>query len=424
MNRRGGPGRQGLQLSAAMGVSQVLVAVAYAVAARNTSPGELGLTLSIVAMSAVLASLTDFGQNSYLTREVARGTIENDSMYRRLVQKMLLTAIFGVLLASVFSGFSLPRWQDFPSPIVAVGLLIMTSLSQCAQVPVRAHGKAGTLSLGLLMDRLTFLAGVVAGSFWGINGSKALVAGLLLGLLSNTAVSLVAAFRDEASRPTTVRAVTPGHTRLWKGAWNGTRGYGFATAVAASQQLDTPLLGLSSGASAAGEYGAVSRWTLPLTLPASALVQVGVAHTAAQSSAASALRLMAKSWWLLALGLAASLAVVPLASLLTALLLGEQYAGAAPVLTILAFAAIPSLVNQPLAMVLQTRGFEFGVSLMLGVGLVVRLGSCLLIGALLGSLAAAIGVLVQQMLLLVGLVLVLSRVIKSEGRSIPVESVR
>jgi len=414
LRRFSGLTSQTIQVTLGLAVSQLVVAVAYVIGARATVPVELGLLVSAIAISSVAAGLVDFGLGAYLIREVAGGRTTNASMYVRLWQRLLSAGVGSALL--LLAGVAAVALTDFSGKFVAWVALIFVStlLMQSAQVPLRAHGYMGWVSLASLLDRLVFLLIVWALTSNGVSGEIAILFGLAAGLLVDSAFCYFL----------NCRLVSAGNSRLlvgrttdWFGAWKGSRGYGFAAVLGSAQQLDVVVLGMAGGPGAAGSYGAVSRWTAPLLLPSTALTQVGMAHAPKADSTFLALLNFRRVAWIIVLAMSAAILVSIFSKPIADTILGPAYKDSAQIFAVLAASIIPTLFAQPLSMVLQSRGREDHVAWILGLGLAIRLTLCFALGLYYGGTAAAFAVLAQQTVILAILMGLVGRVLIHEHRA-------
>lgn len=408
---------QAIQVTMVLAFSQLLVAVAYAIGARATVPSALGISLSAIAIASVAAALVDFGLSAFLIREVASGRCDNAAMYSRLCQRLLSAGLVGTVLltSGVLVLISVAADWEF---LLWIGLIFASSLVlQTAQVPLRAHGMLGLISIATVLDRLIFLSATWGLIAMGVGGELAIPLGLAAGMAFDSAFCFVSNVRRIPSGLKPRGRVRVGPPSVWFTAWRGTRGYGIAAVLGSAQQLDVTILGFSGGAAAAGAYGAVSRWTTPLLLPSTALTQVGMAHAPKADSTRLALWGLRRVAWILVLAVIASLLVAGFAGTIAPAILGTQYEDSSAIFTVLALSIIPTLFAQPLSMVLQSRGKEGKVAWILGLGLVLRLTTCLLLGAQFGGLAAAWGVTIQQAVILLILVALVLKVVVIEGKN-------
>lgn len=402
-----------------MGASQVMVAVAYLISARHSDPASLGIVLSTFAVGAVAAGILDFGQASFLIRERASGRLTGEDLLRKTLQKLTVTATLSalvVLLSLVLAVLAKSLYTVGIQGAVAGIVMLVTVLAQSFQVPLRARGQMLWVSASMVANRTVFLALVAILTAFDVGGAVALVVGLVAGMLTDCVASALTLWRTGNKAWRIGFSMRHLRASQLQGAWHGTSGYGLAAVVGSAQQLDVTLLAAVGGAATAGEYGAVSRWTSPLIMPSTALSQTGVLYAATARSMKESLRRLSHAISLLSIPIAGCVVVAVYAKQLTPLLLGEQYASSGLAFQILAIAVIPTILAQPLAMILQTRDREKTVSGILSVALILRLGGSVLLVGTLGAVAASIAVLLQQMFIFIALCTIAAALMRSESR--------
>lgn len=407
---KGIPIRSTLSTSGGMAAAQVILAVGYSIAARAAGPAEFGQSLSAIAIGAAAAGLLDFGLTALQTRELASGRSSSSDVAAKLVDRLIVGAL--IALAANVVNLLLP----VPSPVVlaASAVALGTLGVQFVQVPLRASGRMHLVALATVTDKLAFGLVVVALISVGVGGAMAVVLGVLAGLLTDVCCCLI------ALGPRHLRRVfgigRRGRPRRWMRGWRGASGYGLAGLVSSLQPLDVPLMSVAGGPLAAGVYGAVSRWTTPLLLPASAIAQVGVAHAAAAGSTRAALASLRRVAWIVGAAAVASVAIAIFAKPLTVLVLGVAYEGSSDALRVLALATIPTLLAQPLVMIVESRKRERSVALALLASLLVRLGTVWVFAPSLGGVAGAVAVLAQQTLTFIFVARTAANLLRVEGR--------
>ena len=87
---RRGVGTQAMALAASTGIAQILVAVIYVVAARDSAPAQYGLIVAAIALGVVAAGFLDFGTNTLWVRELATGRMSAEQFGARLLGKLLI----------------------------------------------------------------------------------------------------------------------------------------------------------------------------------------------------------------------------------------------------------------------------------------------------------------------------------------------
>ncbi|WP_146069474.1 hypothetical protein [Cryobacterium sp. Y11] len=337
-------------------------------------------------------------------------------MYIRLWQRLLSASIIGVVVLAAAITVLLLMGGDLRFAGWAALIFYSTLLMQSAQIPLRARGLMGWVSLIMIFDRLVFLAVILALTALGVGGEVAIPIGLASGITLDAFLCFLSNRRMVPARDGSGMRIHVGHPKRWFLAWRGATGYGVAAVLGSAQQLDMSILGFSSGPAAAGSYGAVSRWTTPLLLPSTALTQVGMAHAPKAASTRLTLWEFRRVVWILILAMVGAIGVAHYSDFIAPAILGTQYAGSSPIFALLALSIIPTLFAQPLSMILQSRGEEVHVAWVLGGGLAIRLSTCFVLGASLGGLAGAWGVLLQQSFILVVLILVIAKVLVREAK--------
>lgn len=393
------PGVQTIMLAMATGLSQVITALISILVARDVTTSALGLATVAMSMAMMLVGVLDFGSNQLWLRDFARDQTLRDEMSDRLMGKLAVTGAVAAVALAVFllvPGLSL--WWS--APIYGFWMQV----EQTVQVPLRARGKVPTVALSMFVNRLVALVAVVGLGMLGM-GAMRLVLALALGSLAACVQLWFAGARQDMAL----------HLRR-KSPWKGAQHFGVYTLSNNLQALDAPLLGIMATNSAVGLYGAVNRWTAPITLLGSAFSSASVPHVAAAGSLIRGWRAIKKSAVLLVGALVATALTALLAKPVVHLLLGPGYDGAAPVLQILAVAMGVVIFNQPAAMLLQSTGHERAVSLALPVSLAIQLGAIVLLAPHFGAVGASLAMLLAQLTMAAFLAFTLMRVLRHERR--------
>jgi O-antigen/teichoic acid export membrane protein len=369
-------GGQAIALAATTGVAQLVTALLYVLTAKSAPPSEFGLTVSAIAVGTTAVGILDFGTNSYWVRELAARRMDATVLGRRLASKLFYSAA-ALLLWSVTTGLILPS----ASLWVAGPVAMATILSQSFQVPLRGLGRGDLVAGSVLVDKMTGGLAFFALLILGVPAVSALWLGVVVGGVASAAICWRLA--PPAKRPML-------RLRTRTNPWSESGHYGVANVALTAQSLDIPLLTMMAGAGAGGIYAAVSRWTQPMSLLASAFASASAPHIAGASTAAEAWRIARKSIWLLGLGVLCCLATAIFAPLLVEFLIGSRYAGSADVLRILAVAAVFSVINQPLFVFLQARGLDKPIAAITVGAILVQLTLIVLVSPILGATGAAI----------------------------------
>lgn len=364
-------------------VSQALTAVAYLVAARATSPSGYGVVVAAIAVALSVSGFADFGSNALMVRELARSRTFLPEAKRRLWTKVLLmlaAALLGLI------GVVITETAAYVSLVVVLAFSTATSLTFYAFA--RGLHRSDLVAVASVVDRSIMLAGVAAAIAAGVEISVALPGALVVGSTGGVLCLL-------CLLPAELRPGAPSLHLL--NPWRGALSFGVASVAGSLQTLDTAVLGAQGGAVAAGEYGAVSRWTQPVGVLATAYASAAAPFFASAKTGAQAVREGLRSAWWLMLGSCVAFITAVFSDELVELLLGDAYAGSGPVLMWLSLGVALAVWNQPAAVLLQARGLDAKVALVRLVMSVLYLGAIFAIAPEHGALGVAWCFLVLQM---------------------------
>lgn len=403
-----------LALTASLAFGQLLVAVAYALAARSAPVELFGQTAAVIASAAVLSGVVDFGLASFLLRELASGRMVGTEARARLIGRLALIGCATIVAIASAIAVSAAFSGSLVQPVITACVLIVGTIAmQSAQVKLRARGRLTSVAIATVVDRAALLGTVVVGINLGVPVLILLPVAITTGLVADTLICLFLSRTSPLPRPLALRHVLS--PKSWTASWRGTRAFGAASLTSSLQQIDVTLLAALGGASATGEYGAVSRWTLPLTLPSTAVTQTEASATASAANTMQAIRALGSHGWIYLVSVAASVLVACFATPIASFVLGSSYRESGLVLTVLAVGVIPTVFAQPLSMLLQNRGQDSFVAYVLAFGLALRLACVITLASGFGALAAAWAVLVQQSIVLIVLAWKVVRLARSEN---------
>ncbi|MBB1196218.1 MULTISPECIES: lipopolysaccharide biosynthesis protein [Curtobacterium] len=379
---------QAVLLAGATGLSQVLVAVLYLFAARGVGPGAFGSVVSAIALGTAAAGFIDFGTNNHWTRELARQAIGRDVFATRLFSKIVITIALAVIWTVVL-GIAAPDSHLWLAGPIAAALVA----NQAYQVPLRSAARGDLVALVILSDRASatvFFFGLLAVqvpstvALWIALASGSVLASLIARVLAPDRVAGVR-----------LRLVNP---------WVGARYFGITVVATSAQSLDLTLLSAVSGSAASGVYGAVSRWTQPMSLLAAAFSSALAPYAARSPDLRTAWSELRRALWMPIAAIGLAVAVFFAAPLVVDVLLGDDYAGSAGVLRLLALVVIPSIICQPLVVILQAFGRDRYVALIMVIAAIAQLVLVLVLGHASGALGAGQAALVSQLLILIALI--------------------
>lgn len=368
-------------MTVGMGAGQLASAATYLVAARSSTPAQLGPVLSITAVAMTIGNVLDWGTTSNGLRNLTDRRLSSKAygswMYGRASWFAIAGLLFLLLALSV------------GAPIVVAlggGLLVVTvALPTSATAPWRVAGKFYAVSANALLSRLTSL--VVMGLIAALTLQVVIFLPLVLSVgLALEAMLPVFSWPREMRRPGTVD--------WWP--WRGSGRLGLANVALSFQALDTPLIARVASPAVAGEYGAVARWTAPLGLIATSFCQSAFPRMAAARSARDALSVLQRGLkWLL---LAGSLALIVFffSQSIVDFLLGPAYLESGAALAILAVATIFGGVNQGLYLLLIARRSDTGALLSMILLALTQLTAAAALSPVLGARGGALAVLAAQ----------------------------
>lgn len=387
-------GLQAIALAGCTGSAQLIMAFLYIVTARSSAPSEFGLVVTAIALSPIAVGLLDFGTNNYWTREFAANRLNPALLGRRLASKLFYSAaalaVWTVVTFALFPTTKL--WMAGP---VALSII----LTQSCQVPLRSLGRGDLVAIAVLLDKTVAGASFVVLTGFGTSPISALWLSLSVGGVSSALLCWGLTPRVSRPRLRLNRSTNP---------WAASSHYGVATVAMTAQSLDIPMLTLFAGTGATGTYAAVSRWTQPMGLLAGAFSAASAPHVARAHSAAEAWNSARKAIWLLGAAGGLSLITAIFAPVIVSTLIGPNYPGSVEVLRTLAAATILSIVNQPVYVFLQARGFDKQIALITLFSVLIQLALVALLSSSMNAYGAAVAYLCTQLVLLISMGLLLA----------------
>jgi len=384
-------------MAGATGLAQVVVAVLYVVAARESSVADYGQAVAALALGLAAVGIMDFGTNDLWLRDLSAGRLDLTRFSRLAAWKTYYLGLVATVWAVVCAA-ALPGGPYWISGFVALS----QSLSQTARVCLRAHGRAELAGAAILLDRL--IAASLFFLMWlvGCDVLVALVLSLavspgLSGLLANRWITESGRIVFRITRP-----LNP---------WKGTRAFGVASAAVTLRAYgDVPMLALFGGATAAGIYAAVNRWTQPISLLSDAFRAASVPYVASAPSANDAVKHLRSGAWLPVVAILACGVAIIVAPWLVDLLLGDRWGESAIVLQLLAIGTIISILAQPLYVLLMARGWDLAGATIVVLSVAVSLVMVALLGARYGAVGGGLAFVVGQLVFSVGLALTIHRI--------------
>lgn len=377
----------------------MLVAVLYVLTARSMPPAEYGILATAVALGMIGGGFIDLGSSPYWIRELASGRITLEQLQAQVTTKFVAACAVAILIVLVAS---------FKDPtFIATGVLLLTSTTVImVLVPLRAARRARAVGVLTAVDRTVAVIAYFALLAVGVELGPALWISLAVGDL------LLIIYVSRFEFPQFFRF----NSRKLRNPWAGAKWYSLNAFGASAQLLDLPLLSILAGASAAGIYGGVNRWTQPMILAATSFASAAAPFLASHSDLRAARSQVLRASWMLALVVLLGFGVILAAPKLVILLLGDAYASSASVLQWLGGATILNAIAQPLLAALMSRRFDRLASVIFIISVISQISIVGIFAPNSGAISAGIGVFVAQLLQVLGYA-VLIAVISYKRRS-------
>ncbi|HHV22387.1 MAG TPA: hypothetical protein GXZ30_12780 [Propionibacterium sp.] len=377
-------------VSGASAGGQLVMLVVFAALGREIGPTRLGVVTISMALAMVLSGLVDFGANNLWVRDLASGALPKSDYSRRATTKVLVGIGLGALISFVCLAVPPAR------PFGGIGVILSSwILTQTLHVALRADSRNTSLAVSLVSERAVLLVLYLGAALLGVHPEIAFFLSYALGALVGAGVAF--ALMDPAARP------FRGLTRL-PDAWRGAQYFGLGAIMINLSSLDSAIAGAVAGNTVVGYYGAVNRWTQPIMLASNTFTTLLVPVAAREPTMRDVWGRIRSTMWLPAGGAALCVLMGVFAEPLVLLIMGEQYAPSVPVLQILAVAVAIININQPLAGLLQARGHDRRVALLLAVAVLVRLGVLVPLVLIFGAMGIALAFVMGEAILLLGMV--------------------
>lgn len=382
-------------LAASTGFGQVIVAVMYIWTARSVGPEEFGPIVAAIGIGTTMAGFLDFGSNSLWIRELAGSRMNLQTLGERLTGKLAAGSL-------MFGGWCVALQTLAPDSLLWIAGPIAWSvlISQSFVVPLRAAARSDLVAVAMLTDR------VVAGSAFVL--FHLFSAPSIYALWGSMAIGPVAA--SILTRWALGRSVKPPMRLTYRvNPWKMSGYYGLSSAAVSAQSLDLSIMSAVGGPAVAGLYGAVNRWTQPMSLLAGAFTTSAAPIVASHDSFGAAWPKLKRSAWFVLGAVLMCVLVAIFAEPMVGILVGNEYQDSANVLRILAIGTIGAVLNQPLASFLQAVGRDRSVSMITMTGVALQLLLVALLTWQAGSVGASLAYCVLQLVILVLLAITIRR---------------
>lgn len=340
-----------LALSFGRGVASVLSAAWVILIARRLSLDQFGEVSVALALVIIMTSLSDFGLQFILARDVVEvGRIRRGVLDSVVARRLVLSAVFALLMVLMYVIATHDRNLAVPLvfslSIVGAGFYNPT---------ITAYRATGNIRLEIISEIGSRAVVLVAGGLWLLAGG-----GIMAVAVAYSVVGLAIGVVDFAFVRGKSAAEPAGHPRPSL-SLRAAAPFALASTVGSVyQRIDNYLVALLRGSAAAGIYGASYRFQdMNLLLP-SALGQLALSEAAGQdprTRLSTGKRVAAQSV-LLAFGPALVFSVF--AQPLLAFLFGSRYVEAAPIVIVLMVSTLPgaaAIAIQGLTAVTDPRRF-------------------------------------------------------------------
>ena len=354
-------------LSFGRGVASVLSAIWVILVARRLTLDEFGQFSVALALVIILTSLSDFGLQFLLARDVVdTGRIRRAVLDAVIIRRLGLAVASAVLMVLLYVVATRDRNLTVPLvfslSIVGAGFYNPT---------VTGYRATGNISLEVISEIGSRAVVLVAGGLWLLAGG-----GLVAVAVAYSAVGLAVGVIDYVYVRGKSVAEPPGRPRPSLSV-RAAAPYALASTVGSVyQRVDNYLVGLIRGTGAAGLYGASYRFQdMNLLLP-SALGQLALSEAAGQdprTRLSTGKRVAAQS---VLLALPAALVFGWFAQPLLSFLFGQRYAVAAPIVIVLMISTLPgaaAIALQGLTGVTDPRRFAAATAGSLAINVVANL---------------------------------------------------
>lgn len=379
-------GVQAFTLAIGLGLGQAIIAVLYIVTARSMGPAEYGLLVIAITLGIVGAGLVDLGATQYWIRELASDRITQKELNSRMATRLYIVLVTAVIVTAIAMLIA-PRF-------VATGVILFThSAASSVLVPLSAERKTdfvGWLMIfGRIMSTIAFFGLLSIGAEPGLSLWTSMAFGNLLLMVSAHFLT-----------PSEMRLRL--QTRPLCNPWSGAKWYLMMFLGSNARQLDLPIVGSLGGASAAGLYAGVNRWTQPLVLGTSAFTWAAAPFLARETKLGNLRGPVLRATPILAVPFILCIGLMFAADWLVVLILGEQYAGSGIILKWLAGSILMNIVAQPMLAALQARRFDRLAALVSVVSVGAQLATVAVLAPTIGALSAGVGNFVGRSLELIG----------------------
>jgi O-antigen/teichoic acid export membrane protein len=327
------PGRDSFLLTSTMWFTQLLGVGILVVVANKSDAINFANLLTVLACSAFLVTILDFGSNSKWVIELSSGALSIGAWMRLSTAKASATLICTLTLAAT-------AFLGSPLLVQIASLTLVQAAHQNLHTVLKVFDRNVRLATSLLVERTTTFLLILCMVFWPSSVFELAFLPFLIGSLAGISVSIGAAGGLlKAEKFVWVWPWWP--LRYWAGSGR----FALVSVASATKALDVGLMNLLGQHGYSANFGAVSRWVQPLLTAATAYSAVSVPILTIQGFGRDSFRKILRSAIPLLLAVSGMLLVLPFSGQLVLLVLGPRFGQAAELLPWLVLAGIFSSLS-------------------------------------------------------------------------------
>jgi O-antigen/teichoic acid export membrane protein len=313
--------------------SQFLYGIATIYVARHLLPSQFTPIAIAISAIPIAVTLADWGTNSFYTRELAAGRIDENLWSALFRNQMIVAALLGAvtgLLLSLFISITIS---------IFTGLAVFTLQSfQSSQVLLRSKNRFGSIARNNLIYRIPLLALPICQHFYPKLLPECFVGLIVLGqIIGSFNLWNMAQKYIEIGKPIK-------HIHLVD-HWKRSGSLAWIPILTQLKGLDIAIWTALSGSGISGNYGAVNRLGQPTEILAQSAVSVEYIRWSKVKHVREALSLSSSTKLQVSFSLLASLFLAFFGNWLAPLLLGDSYKLAGSMLRVVGFVSMVSILS-------------------------------------------------------------------------------
>ncbi len=312
--------------------SQLLYGIAIIYVARQLLPSQFAPVAIAISVIPIAVTFADWGTNSFYTRELSAGRIEGNLWRSLFRNQIIVAAVFGAATALLLAIY-------IPIAIcIFTGLAVFSLQSfQASQVLLRSDGHFGSIAQNNFVYRLPLLTLPICQNFAPELLPAFFVGLIALGQIIGT-INLLAITRRFS------RLEKRKHTIQVNNHWSRSGSIAWIPILTQLKGLDIAIWTALSGTTITGNYGAVYKLGQPTEILAQTAITVEYIRWSKAKNLREALNLSNSTKLQLSLSLLAATSLAVFGNWLAPLLLGDSYRFVGPMLRLVGFASIASVI--------------------------------------------------------------------------------